>query len=300
MFKNATIYKITQDFQPAQEDHDNLLTNAFAHCGPTQITSSGWIPPRGEEHGELMEIVGGHCLMKLLTETRRVPAEAIQRHVDAAAANIEKTTGRKPGKKERRELKEEALLELLPRAFPTLTATLVWLDPKAQMLVIDTASPTRADLVATHLVGTLTGLVLAPVQTQVSPSAAMAEWLCDMEAPPYFSVDRECELESADESQSKVKYVRHQLDITEVTDHISGGKVPKALAMTWNNKVSFLLTDSMHLKRLEFLDVVFEGGKEEKADAFDANVALLTGELSLLIPDIVTALGGTPPPQDNQ
>ena len=299
MFKNATIYKITQDFQPAQEDHDNLAAKTFEPCGPTQVTSSGWIPPRGEEHGELMEVIGGHCLLKLLTETRRVPAEAVQRHVDAAAANIEQTTGRKPGKKERRELKEDALLELLPRAFPTLASTLVWLDPKAQLLVIDTASQTRADLVATHLVGTLTGLVLAPVQTETSPSAAMAEWLCSHEPPPYFSVDRECELESADESQSKVKYARHPLDIAEVTNHVMSGKVPKALAMTWNNKVSFLLTDGMGLKRLQFLDVVFEGGKEEKADAFDASVALLTGELSLLIPDIVSALGGTPPPQDN-
>lgn len=298
MFKNATVYKITQDFQPEADDEEALQARAFVPCGPTQITSSGWIPPRGEEHGALMEVVGGQCLMKLLTETRRVPAEAVQRHVDAAAAQIEQETGRKPGKKERRDLKENALLELLPRAFPTLVSTLVWLDPKAQTLVIDTASQTRADLVATNLVGSLLGLVLSPLQTQTSPGTAMAEWLTTQEPPAYFSVDRECELEALDGSNAKVKYVRHPLDIAEVTDHIKQGKWPKALAMTWNNKVSFLLTDDLHLKRLEFLDVAITGPDGSPQDNFDASVAILTGELSLLIPDIVTALGGTPP-QDN-
>lgn len=291
MFKNATIYKIVQDFQPAEGDEADLQAAAFAPCGLTQASSSGWIPPRGEKHGPLMESIGGHVILKLLTETRRVPADVVDEHVNEAAATIEQLTGRKPGRKERKDLKEDALMELLPRAFPTKVATLVWLDPKAQTLVIDTASQARADVVATQLCGNLTGLVLTSVQTKVSPPAAMSEWLCEMEPPANFSVDRECELEALDEAKSKVKYSRHPLDITEVTDHIAEGKVPKALAMTWNTKVSFLLTDSMHLKKLEFIDVQLG----EDADEFDTSVALLTGELSQLIPDIVAALGGEQP-----
>ena len=78
----------------------------------------------------------------------------------------------------------------------------------------------------------------------------MATWLMTKESPNSFTVDRECELKASDESKAVVKYGRHPLDIDEVAQHIAQGKIPTKLALTWNDRVSFVLTSSMQLKKL--------------------------------------------------
>jgi recombination associated protein RdgC len=135
-------------------------------------------------------------------------------------------------------------------------------------------------------------LSLTLINTEMSPQSAMASWLISQESPAAFSVDRECELKAADESKSVVRYVRHPLDTDEVKHHVEGGKLPTRLALTWEGRVSFSLTEGMHLKKITFLDVVFEASATEKDEGFDADVAIATGELSKLLPDLFEALGG--------
>ena len=102
------------------------------------------------------------------------------------------------------------------------------------------------------------------------------------------------ELKTPDEQKSTVRYSRHTLEIDEVPQHIAAGKVPTQLAMTWNDRVSFVLNETAQIRKLKLLDVVMdgvqEGGKDD--DGFDTDAAILTGELSALIPDLLEALGG--------
>jgi len=60
--------------------------------------------------------------------------------------------------------------------------------------------------------------------------------------------------------------------------------------LTWDDRVSFVLTEGMQLKKVELLGVVLEDKPDE--NGFDADVAIATGELSKLIPDLIDALGG--------
>ena len=64
------------------------------------------------------------------------------------------------------------------------------------------------------------------------------------------------------------------------------------LALTWGGRVSFVLTENLQIKKLAFLDVVFDNGATCKDDGFDADVAIATGELRKLLPDLLEALGG--------
>ena len=73
---------------------------------------------------------------------------------------------------------------------------------------------------------------------------------------------------------------------------MQGGKLPTRLALTWNNRVSFVLTEGLQIKKLAFLDVVMDGASTGKDDGFDADVAIATGELCKLLPDLIDALGG--------
>jgi len=298
MFKNALIYRITQWEPPSLADIEDRLSRArFAECAATQTESAGWVEPRGEKHGALAEAVGGSQLMlRLCTETKAVPASVVKRRVEEQLDKIQAETGRRPKGKIAKELKEQVQHELLPRAFPKRSTTWVWVDMERHQVVVDTASLKKADKVTALLVELLGGgLTLTLLQTELSPAGAMSAWLAEREAPAGFAIDRECELKQPDSEKATVRYARHTLDIEEVGEHIKQGKLPTQLALTWDGRVSFVLTEGLALKKLKLLDVVLED--HEKAQAgrdggFDADAALVTGELSRLIPDLVEALGG--------
>jgi recombination associated protein RdgC len=293
VFKNLIMYQIGPQWSATlQQIEEGLENERFVACGASQEKSVGWIEPRGEDHGPLVEAIDGQLILKLMLETRSLPASVVKRKAKERIAQIEATTGRKPGKKETRDIRDDIRLELLPLAFTKEASIWVWIDRAAQRLMVDAGSQAKADDVVTMLVKSLDGLALSLIDTQTSPASAMSEWLLSHEAPAGFSVDRECELKAADESKSVVRYSRHPLDTEEVRQHIASGKLPTRLAMTWADRVSFVLTEGLQLKKLAFLDVVFEAASTDKGDDFDANAAIATGELRKLLPDLLAALGG--------
>ncbi len=296
MFKNALVYKIDHWDTPALADIEARLDGArFVACGASQPESFGWVEPRNQKHGLLAEAVAGHLILKLCTETKAVPGGVVKDELEARLDAVEKDTGRRPKGKRAKELKEEVVRELLPRAFPKRGHTLVWIAPHAQMMVVGVSSPKRADRVVSQLVELLGGgFRVTQMQTQLSAATAMSGWLTDKEAPAGFAIDRECELKQPDSEKSTVRYARHALEIDEVGEHIRQGKLPTQLALTWQGRVSFVLNEQGALKKIKLLDVVLEG-QEKKAEGdngFDADVALTTGELGRMLPELVDALGG--------
>jgi recombination associated protein RdgC len=286
------LYRVGEGWSPSLEQMEQALdAERFVPCGASQEKSVGWVEPRGEAFGPLVEAVSGQRMLKLKIETRSVPSTVVTRKAKERSAHIEATEGRKPGKKEMKEIKEDVKLSLMPMAFSKESTVWVWFDPKANLLVLDAGSQAKADEVVTMLVKSFAGLSLTFINTEMSPQSAMAHWLISQEPPTSFSVDRECELKAADESKAVVRYVRHPLDTDEVKQHVEGGKLPTRLAMTWAGRVSFSLTEGMQLKKLAFLDVVFEGSADQD-EGFDADVAIATGELRKLLPDLLEALGG--------
>ena len=293
LFKNLTLYRIAAGWSADAAQVERALQQArFVECGSTQPKSVGWSEPRGEKHGPLLEAVAGQWILKLTIETKAVPGSVIRRKAQERADQIEATTGRKPGKKETRDLKEDALLQLLPMAFAKQSSVTVWIDREAGLLMTDAGSQSKTDDVITELVKALDGLSISLLQTQTAPSAAMALWLTSREAPGALHVDRECELKSTDDTQAVVRYSRHMLDIDEVRQHIAGGKVPTRLALSWDGRVSFVLTETLQLKKIKFLDGVFEAGETGAEEGFDTDVAIATGELRKLLPDLIEGLGG--------
>lgn len=293
MFKNLSVYRIQGDWHQAiAEAEASLQKFRFAECGATQAISAGWVEPRGEKHGPLVETIGDQWMLSLCIQTKLLPAGVIKQHVDAHIEQIKQREARRPGKKEVREIKEAVVLELLPKAFSKKEHISIWIDRKNKLVAIDTASQSKCDTATSALVKTLDGLAIGLIQTQMSPGTCMSQWLMDGEAPDDFGVEHECELKSSDESRSAVKYSRHVLDIDEVKQHLTHGKTPTQLAMTWTDRVSFTLTNAMALKKVTFLETPLIKMKAGGDDPFDANAAIVTGELSQLIPGLIEALGG--------
>jgi recombination associated protein RdgC len=296
MIKNAYLYRIVGEPADNTPLEERLQAHGFEPCGATQESSMGWISPR-EQHGLLCESVDQQWILKLATESKKVPSAAIDRELKKRSDAINEATGRKPGKKERAELKEDIRLALLPHAFPTLSTTLGWigkLEDGSRILLVDAPTQSRADDFIAMLIKSIEGLAIAMVNTCVSPTATMTSWLLGEVAPPRgFTIDQDCELKAADESKACIKFTNKPLDTPEIQAYVASGMLPTRLAMTFDDRVSFVMTESGAIKKIDILDVATTGDDGMgNADAFDANVIITTRELGRLIPEFLDVLGG--------
>lgn len=302
MFKSATIFKITKLPATSLDTREAAAAcQQFAPITAQQERSVGWAPARGEEHAALVECVNGNDIMRFTVESKSVPATAVTAKAKEVAKRIEADTGRKPGRKEMRELKDDAKATLMIHAIPRTSSTLVWIDRKNMRLVIDTGSTSRTDEIVSLLVKTFEGLAVGLLLTEVSPSAAMSSWLLGNEVSETawldlgdFSVGHQCRLQAFDESKAVVSYSRHALDIDEVRQHIRQGKVPTALELAYAGRLTFTLTAAGTLTKIKLLEAATCDADYDTC-AFEADVAIITGELSALIESLVTVLGGEVP-----
>ena len=235
-------------------------------------------------------------MIALRTEQKLLPSSVINEVAADRAEEIEAQQGFKPGRKQIKEIKEAVMQELLPRAFSRRRTTFAWIDPVAGWLVVDAASAAKADELIETLREVLDELPLRLLNTAVSPSSAMADWLAGGEAPANFTIDRDCELRSVTEEKATVRYVHHPLEGEDIPKHLADGKVPTKLGLTFDERISFVLTERLEIKRLAFLDVIQEeaekaaGGSSE--EQFEADFVLMTAELARFLPHLVEALGG--------
>jgi recombination associated protein RdgC len=296
-FKNLQIYRLPTpwNIDLAKLD-EQLARGTFSRCTSHEPISRGWVSPRKD--GALVHASNRQWLIALAVEQRLLPSSVINDEVRERAEKLTEEQGYAPGRKALRELKERVTEELMPRAFTKKRTTFVWVDPQNGWFVVDAGSQGKAEEVIEHLRFCLDDFPLKPLHTQVSPQAAMADWLAGGEAPHGFTIDRDCELKSIGEEKAAVRYVRHPLgdEVSgEIKAHLTAGKLPTKLALTWDERISFVLGEKLEIKRLAFLDLLKEEAERnaERADEqFDADFALMTGELSRFLPQLVEALGG--------
>lgn len=293
-FSNAQIYRLPEGWKPEPEALEAQLgRNRFNPCGPMDLQTKGWMPPTGD--ASLAYAQGPFLLLSLAVEQKLLPSRVVNRIADERADELAVQQGYPVGRKQLKELRERVRDELLPRAFTDRRRTNVWIDTAGGWLVVDAGTSSKAEEVLEMLGKSLDEFPLARLNTAVSPAAAMTDWLAGGDAPGAFTIDRDCELKSPVEEKSAVRYARHTLEGDDVRQHIAGGKLPTRLALTWNDRVSLILTDKLELKRFAFLDIVKEEAEkqaENAAEQFDADLALMSGEFSRLLPAIVEALGG--------
>ena len=293
-FKNLQLYRLPTPWDMSVEQLEAALTaHAFQLCSTLDLQSQGWISPRND--GRLVYPVNRQFLLTLGTETKLLPASVINQVTRAKAAEIEEQQGFKPGRKQIKELKEQVTDELLPRAFSIYRSKRVWIDPRNGWLVVDTASAGKADEVLKLLLKSIDKFAVDSLRVVQSPAAAMTAWLAADSPPRGFTIDQDTELRAAGESRAAVRYVGHTMEAADVQRHIVSGKQVTRLAMTWADRISFVLTESLTLKRIAPLDILNDTADTSSRDndeRFDSDMLLMTGELAKMLDDLVFALGG--------
>ncbi len=293
-FKNLRIYRLdTAISLSAQELAEMLAKHQFAPCGSQEPLSLGWVPPR--EGGGLVHEVTGQYLICMRAEKKLLPSAVVNQTAREKARDIEEQQGYKPGRKQMKEIKEQIIIDLMPRSHVVQRDTMAWIDTRNHWFVIDAAAVAKSDEVLGLFAKSVEPFPVQPLYTEWSPAGAMTAWLADGDAPANFTIDQDAELRSTGDSGAAVRYVKQSADIDEVRKHVEAGKQCTRLAMTWADRISFVLTDALDVKRVAPLDILTEKpdqGAPNDDEIFDADMTLMTSELAKMISDLVEVLGG--------
>lgn len=289
MFKSLKLFRVGA-IPPAPDPSTSVL---FTPTGPTQSLSAGLVPPR--DGGAIFEMVDGALLIRVRQETRTVPKPAVDRALAAAVQKHEQDTGRKPGRKQLREMKDTITLDLLPRAFPRVRDAYVLLDPVTGLLWVGSTATSVVDSVIGILCLTFDGLKVAPLHTERAPAKVMTDWLMDpfpREFDPDLKPGMACRLVASDDTKAAVGYRSTDLDAEDIRERIKSGMQVLSLDIERNGRVSMTLDDDLGLSGVELLDVVFEDQNVQHDDAFDSKAYLWVVELREVVNDIVAMMGG--------
>ena len=294
-FKNLVIYRLPADWSmPAGELEEKLAQRALRPCGAFDMHSRGWV--HSSDAQRYVHTTNGQHLVALGVEQKLLPASIIRQVAAERAKELQAEQGYPVGRRQMRELKERVTEELRGRALTRRTVTRAWLDPVNGWLVIDAAGVARAEALVETLRDTLGSLAVQFLETERSPAMSMASWVMLGDAPLRFSIDQDLELRAADKSPTTIRYASHPLEGKEIRAHIQAGMYAARLGLTWRDRVAFVLTEKLQIKKLEFLSVskdkAEEGAEIDAQEQFDLDFTLMAGELARLLAELSEALGG--------
>ncbi len=291
LFKNLVFHRLPAEWTSAAADLESRLADrTLQPCAPFEMSSRGWVPVTSG--GRLLHTVNQQHMIALGDNQKLLPGSIIRQVAQERAEIQAGEQGFPVGRKQMRDLRARVADELRARALTRRRVTRAWIDPQGGWFAIDAAG---AETVVETLGDTLGSFAPLVIETERSPHAAMASWLLRGEAPLRFSIDDDLELRAADKSKTIIRYTRHPLDGKEIQAHLASGKYPTRLGLTWNDRVSFVLTDKLQVKRLEFLemgqDPAVGDDDVDPAEQFDIDFAVMAGELASLLKDLWLALG---------
>lgn len=300
-FKQAVVYALPARFDlSAAELADALAAKPLEPCGAYDARRSGWVGPAIQPSGPAdlvprVHAVAGQWLIALGSEEKLLPTSIIRQETADRAALLESEQGHPPSKRQVRDLRDRVADELLARAFVRRTRQYAWIDPARRRLVLDTCVPAKAEALLSALRDAVTTFDAPPLATHTSPRAAMTRWLERGSADGGFTIDADLTLRAIADVKHLIRYANHPLDDNEVRSHLKAGLAPLQLGLTWRDRLAFQLGESLQLRRIQFVGMSADGGADGELDPeerFDADFALMTGELGKLLDDLVTVLGG--------
>lgn len=302
-FRNLLVYRLTQDLPfDAQALETALAAKPARPCASQELSTYGFIAPFGKgEDAPLVHVSQDFMLIAARKEDRILPGSVVRDALKEKVDEIEAEQMRKVYKKERDQIKDEIIQAFLPRAFIRRSATFAAIAPKLGLILVNAASPKRAEDLLSTLREAIGSLPVRPLTVKVAPTATMTEWVKTQQAAEHFTVLDECELRDTQEDGGIVRCKRQDLTSEEIQLHLSAGKQVTQLSLAWQDKLSFVLDDKTIIKRLRFEDLLQDQAEQDGGDDAlgqqDASFTLMMLTFAEFLPQLFEALGGEEIPQ---
>ena len=275
-FKNLMSYRLTKPLDWDLNELQRQLSDCEFHpCGSQDQSKFGWASPL--KGSELLHFsVGKHILLVAKKEEKILPANVVKRELDERIESLEQKENRKLKKTEKQTLKDDVVMNLLPRAFTKISKLPCGLIPKITLFMSMRHPVKRAEDALALLRKSLGSLPVVPLAFANEPSTILTDWIVQEKIPHWLVALEEAELRGSQED-SVIRCKKQPLENEEILALLQDGKkVVSKLALEWEDTLTFVFNEDCTLKRLKFADAVREKNvdilKEDYAQRFDADL----------------------------
>lgn len=291
---------MTEPLKISIEDLSASLKDfALTTCPKSEAFSQGWISPFGNSDSSFVHACQGNILLMAGKEEKLLPSSVIKDALAEKINLIEKNENRPIYRKEKTQIKEQVIFELRKQAFTRKKLLRAYIDTKKNWLIIDSSNRNRAEEFCTLLRKSLGSLKLILPSTNKDTSKTMTEWLLSAHTSPHFTIENDCEMIDYKQKASSIKCKYQDLSAQEIVNHLHSGKIITSLGMSWREKIAFELCEDLTLKKIRFLNLIDKEQKnikmDSKAEQLDADFALISGEFSELLTDLINLFDGLEP-----
>jgi recombination associated protein RdgC len=293
-FRNLTLFRF-----PTTHNL-NRLGDGMGECrlkpvGPLEMSSRGFISPFGRDHDALGSQIGDAIWIAVGGEERMLPGAVVNDLLAKKLADIEKAEGRKPGGRTRKRIKDELLVDLLPRAFVKPRRTDAIIDWGLGIVAVDTSSRKVGETVISEIRRAIGSFPALPLNAEIAPRSILTGWVAGEQMPEGLSIGDECVLQDPIDGGATIKCSRQELESDEIAKHLETGKQVTRLALTYADRVSFVIGEDLVVRKFKLLDGALDkmddGETRENLRAeLDARFALMSGEIRELFGVLERAL----------
>ena len=292
-FRNLTIFRFPTALDLSQLDAQ-LAEFPLRPVGPLELSTRGFVSPFGRDNDVLAHRLEDALWVAVGGEDKLLPAAVVNDLLAKKVAAIEQAEGRCPGGRKRKQMKEDLVHALLPRAFVRPTRTDAMIDVEHGLCIVDSSSKKSAEAVVSEIRQALGSFPALPLNAEVAPRSVLTGWIAGEPLPDGLALGEECEMKDAAEHGAVVKCQNQDLEGDEIAKHLESGKQVTRLALTLDDHVSFVLGEDLVIRKLKFLDGAIdklEGTENDDQRAeLDARFALMAGELKRLFAVLEPAL----------
>ena len=197
-----------------------LAGHPLKPVGALELSSRGFVPPFGREGEAFSHRVGQSAWITLGGEDRLLPSSVVNDMLAKRIAEVEEKQGRRPGGRMRKQMKDDLVHELLPRAFVRPSRTDALLDLGHGVCVVDTSSRKTGETVVSEIRHALGSFPALPLNAEVAPRSVLTGWIAGDRLPDGLSLGEECELRDPAEHGAVVKCQRQELQSDEIARHL--------------------------------------------------------------------------------
>jgi recombination associated protein RdgC len=295
-FRNVSLFRFPARIADQFDDlQTKLAKHALRPCGSVVMQTRGWVSPYGRGDETLVVDHGRFTLLALGGEDKILPKAIINQRTADKVTAIETQRGQPVGGRERRQLKDEALTELLPRALAKPSRLAGYLDMQDGWLVVDSASRKAAEGFVSELRNAIGSFPAVGIDPEESPRALMTNWIGGHDMPDGFNMGDACVMADPVAGGAIVRCRRQDLWANEIREHLASGKKVTQMSLTFEDRISFVLDETLTLRKVKFLELATQALENNdlynaKAE-LDARFALMAGEFSRLFSALQNAFG---------
>jgi recombination associated protein RdgC len=296
MFKNAIAFKL--NVIPFLNISADLAKRPVREIGAHEAQALGWEPYEYGNDKKMTSEVRGFIFFKLNIQDKLIPAAVVEREVSKRVKKIETEQDRKVGKKEKTSIKDEVIFEFLPKAFVVESSIEAFIDIENRLLVVDTSSASKADLLVSFLRKTFGSLDCFPIAVQSPIAFILTNWVDgSTRIPETLTLTGDYKL-SSPEGEKKAGMKGFSGNSVDLVSHLvteDGNQVIELSArytsLNHSGDLAFNFDENFRLKGIEHDH--FDEEKYETAEASKLADCLFTGALlSELIGFLIQEMGG--------